>query len=58
MTTTDADKLMARVARMTDAEVLDAFKMARNQGHDRTIVHMLAAEAKCRGILILAVIAR
>jgi hypothetical protein len=46
-----ANKLMGRVARMTDAEVLDAFKMARERGYDRTIILMLAAEAEHRGIL-------
>jgi hypothetical protein len=51
MTTKTADKMMARVAEMTDAEVLDVLALAKSTGADRYVIIGLTVEAFQRGLI-------
>lgn len=53
MTFAAADKLMERVAKMTDAEVLDVLEAARAAGSDTYLIHGLTAEAFARRLILL-----
>jgi hypothetical protein len=51
MTTTTADRMMAQVAQMTDAEVLNVLALAKSTGADRYVNIGLTVEAFQRGLI-------